>query len=223
MPGHELILPGGPGSHAVSCVSERHSACPALLTRELRAAAAQRPSRPTCRGSGRWSGSPRRRRRAGRAGRSTSTGCSLTSRATRTLALPHDRRRGRDRGRARGAVRAGRQAQPGSGHAVRPTVHAGDRRRQRLPDDPSAGRQERLPAGRGVRPALRGGLRAPPARHHALLGMVPRRRDRRGSGFREPGTAYFGVAPRPGFMRRFHDAQQSDDGSECVQIGQFGM
>ena len=33
-------------------------------------------------------------------------------------------------------------------------------------------------------------------------------------GFGEPGTAYFGVELRPGYMRRFHDAQRSDDGHD---------
>jgi len=43
-------------------------------------------------------------------------------------------------------------------------------------------------------------------------------------GFREPGTAYFGVALRSGFMRRFHDAQRSDHGSDMfsyVFIGPY--
>lgn len=43
-------------------------------------------------------------------------------------------------------------------------------------------------------------------------------------GFREPGTAYFGVALRPGFVRRFHDARRSDDGSDMfsyVFIGPY--
>jgi hypothetical protein len=33
-------------------------------------------------------------------------------------------------------------------------------------------------------------------------------------GFSEPGTAYFGVAMRPGFVRRVHDARRSDNGSD---------
>ena len=33
-------------------------------------------------------------------------------------------------------------------------------------------------------------------------------------GFSEPGTAYFGVALRPGYVRRVHEAQRYDDGSD---------
>src|ERR1700722_3929689 len=36
-------------------------------------------------------------------------------------------------------------------------------------------------------------------------------------GFSEPGTAYFGVALRPGYVRRVHEAQRYDDGSDMVQ------
>ena len=36
-------------------------------------------------------------------------------------------------------------------------------------------------------------------------------------GFSEPGTAYFGVALRSGYVRRFHDAQRSDDGIDMFQ------
>jgi hypothetical protein len=33
-------------------------------------------------------------------------------------------------------------------------------------------------------------------------------------GARQPGTAYFGVALRPGYVRRVHEAQRNDDGSD---------
>jgi hypothetical protein len=46
-------------------------------------------------------------------------------------------------------------------------------------------------------------------------------------GVSEPGTAYFGVALRPGYVRRVHESQRADDGSDmfsCVLLelrGQF--
>jgi hypothetical protein len=36
-------------------------------------------------------------------------------------------------------------------------------------------------------------------------------------GFSEPGTAYFGVALQSGYVRRFHDPQRSDDGSDMFR------
>jgi hypothetical protein len=36
-------------------------------------------------------------------------------------------------------------------------------------------------------------------------------------GFSEPGTAYFGVALRPGYVRRVHEMQRADDGSDMFE------
>jgi hypothetical protein len=42
-------------------------------------------------------------------------------------------------------------------------------------------------------------------------------------GFSEPGTAYFGVALQPGYVRRVHEAQRSDDGSDAFMYVFIGL
>ena len=67
-------------------------------------------------------------------------------------------------------------------------------------------------------PALRGGLHLPPPPGIPIRSAWCLDGETVADpGFSEPGTAYFGVALRSGYMRRFHDARRSDEGRDVFQ------